>query len=103
MLDILSLFENVFTSCVQWTVRLFDAIGGVGVVIAAFIIVLVVSLFLMPLRGAGVTPDGVYEFTQNVTHRPKYSNGKTIKFSSGGYKGKYEKRPHGGHRASPKG
>lgn len=103
MVEILGLFENVFSKCVQWTGQLFTAVGGVGVVVAAFIIVLVVSLFLMPLRGGGVTPDGVYDFTQNVTYRSKYWNGKTTKFNTGGYRGKYEKRSHGGHRASPKG
>lgn len=69
MLDILSLFENVFSSCVQWTARLFDAIGGHGVVIAAFIVVLVVSLILMPLRGFGVTPGGVSDMTHQSIHK----------------------------------
>ncbi len=69
MLDILILFESVFTSCVQWTVRLFDAIGGYGVVIAAFIVVLVVSLILMPLRGDGVTPGGVSDMSRQSIHK----------------------------------
>lgn len=102
MIQILELFEDIFSKCVQWTGQLFSAIGGVGIVVAGFIIVLVVSLFLMPLRGGGVTPDGVYDFTQNVTHRPKYLNGKTTKLNSHGRRGKYEKRAHGGHSATPK-
>lgn len=102
MIQILELFEDIFSKCVQWTGQLFSAIGGVGVVVAGFIIVLVVSLFLMPLRGGGVTTDGVYDFTQNVTHRPKYWNGKTTKLNSHGRRGKYEKRAHGGHSATPK-
>lgn len=69
MLDILSLFETVFTSCVQWTIRLFDSIGGHGVVIAAFIVVLVVSLFLMPLRGSGVTSGGVSDISRQSIHK----------------------------------
>lgn len=69
MLDILSLFESVFTSCVQWTARLFEAIGGYGVVIACFIVVLVVSLFLMPLRGSGVTRGGVSDMTRQSIHK----------------------------------
>lgn len=69
MLDILSLFESVFSSCVQWTARLFDAIGGFGVVIAAFIVVLVVSLLLMPLRGNGVTPGGISDISRQSIHK----------------------------------
>ena len=103
IVQILQLFQSVIAQCVSWTASLFSSVGGFGVVIAAFIIVLVVSLFLMPLRGSGVTSDGVYDFTQNVTYRPKYWNGKTTRINSGGYKGKYEKRPHGGHRSSPRG
>lgn len=106
MIQILHLFQSVIAQCVLWTASLFSSVGGFGVVIAAFIIVLVVSLFLVPLRGSGVTADGAYDFTMNVTHKPKYTKykGKYADNSyQGRYRGKYEKRPHGGHRASPKG
>lgn len=52
--SILPLFESVFLNCVNWTGKLFDAVGGKGVVAVAFCIVLVVSLLLMPIRGRGI-------------------------------------------------
>lgn len=103
VVDILALFEKVFTKCAEWTDVALGAVGGKGVVLAAFIIVVVVGLLFIPLRGRGfdVSFDDVKDFTRQVTYKGKYSNGKRVK-SDPNYKGKYEKRSAGGHRVSPK-
>lgn len=102
----LLLMKTVFESCVEWFGQLLDAVDGAGLLIAAFIVVLVVSLFLMPLRGGGVTVGGFQDFVNQATYTPRYtSSGKALrnKISPRGkyeYKGKFEKRAHGGRRGS---
>lgn len=51
---VLVLFESVFLNCVNWTGKLLDAVGGKGVVLAAFTIVLVIGLLFIPMRGNGM-------------------------------------------------
>lgn len=77
--DVISLFEYSFSKCVEWTSSLFDAVGGGGFLIAAFIIYLVVSLFLVPLRGHAIW-DGsdsgmLNDFTKQITYKGKYQTG----------------------------
>lgn len=98
----LRLFENIFSKCAEWTGALLDAVGGKGVVLAAFVIVLVIGLLFMPMRGVGfnVSFDDFKDFTRQATYKGKYSSGKFVK-SNPKYKGKYEKRKQGGHRATP--
>lgn len=49
--QILPLFETIFSKCAEWTTKLLDAVGGSGVVLAAFCIVLAISLLFLPMRG----------------------------------------------------
>lgn len=49
--QILPYFEEIFASCAAWTSSLLDAVGGKGVVLAAFSIVLAISLLFLPMRG----------------------------------------------------
>lgn len=101
--QLLPFFENIFSNCAEWTSKLLDAVGGKGVVLAAFCIVLAISLLIIPMRGPGLAHslEGFSDFTKQVTYKGKYSNGKVVRGNSE-YKGKYEKRAQGGHRASPK-
>lgn len=104
----LILLKTVFENCVLWFGQLLAAVDGAGVLIAAFIIVLTVSLFLMPLRGGGITVDGFRDFTSQATYSASYRYGGKYAASqkvsaNRNYKGKYAKRPHGGHRAVRKG
>lgn len=41
----------VFRYCALWVDSLLDSIGGSGVVLAAFLIVLVIGLLFIPMRG----------------------------------------------------
>lgn len=49
--QVLPLFETAFTKCAEWTTELLDAVGGAGVVISAFCIVLAIGLLFLPMRG----------------------------------------------------
>lgn len=93
----LILLKTVFENCVLWFGRLLAAVDGAGVLIAAFIIVLTVSLFLMPLRGGGITVDGFRDFTNQITYTPKKVNVNRKVY--GGTRGKFSKRSVGGHRS----
>lgn len=44
-------FKNVFAKCAEWTAQLIDAVGGGGVVLAAFTVVLAIALLFIPMRG----------------------------------------------------
>lgn len=103
MSKILEILIKAVAVCVKWTNELFVATDGLGVVVAMFIIVLCVSLFLMPIRGLGSAngDSALGDLARQSIHKGKYSNGKRSNPPIG-YKGKYEKRKHGGHRASPK-
>lgn len=96
-------FKNVFAKCAEWTAQLIDAVGGGGVVLAAFCIVLAISLLFIPLRGSGLVVgfDSFNDFTKSVTYKGKYSNGKFVKGNKN-YKGKYERRSQGGNNVSPR-
>lgn len=48
---IYSIFVPVFRQCAAWVDTLFDAVGGSGVAMAAFLIVLVIGLLFIPMRG----------------------------------------------------
>lgn len=41
----------VFRQCASWVDTLFQAVGGSGVAMAAFLIVLVIGLLFIPMRG----------------------------------------------------
>lgn len=103
MVRILDLLASVFEACVKWTTELFVATDGSALVLAVFLITLSVSMFLMPLRGLGSAngDSALGDLVRQTTYKGKYSSGKRSNPPKG-YKGKYEKRKHGGHRASPK-
>lgn len=85
---------------VGWFEDVVTAIGAGGLIIGAIAFILVVSLLIVPLRGGGLSsPFG--DFVQSVTYKGKYSSGEKVKGNKG-YKGKFEKRKAGGHRASPR-
>lgn len=46
-----NLFVPVFRQCASWVDQLLDAVGGSGVVMAAFLVVLVIGLLFIPMRG----------------------------------------------------
>lgn len=49
--QIFGLFVMVFGKCAEWTNSLVDAVGMGGIILAAFCIVITVSLLFMPMRG----------------------------------------------------
>lgn len=49
--QIFGLFVMVFGKCAEWTNNLIDAVGMGGIILAAFCIVITVSLLFMPMRG----------------------------------------------------
>lgn len=49
--EILQVAPLIFGQCAAWTQQLFDAVGGTGVVLAAFCICLAIGLLFMPMRG----------------------------------------------------
>lgn len=48
---IINLILPVFRQCAYWADQLLAAVGGAGVVLAAFLIVLVIGLLFIPMRG----------------------------------------------------
>lgn len=61
-------FKTIFLKCAEWTSALFDSVGGKGVVLAAFFIVLAITLLVLPIRGRGI--DVSFEdFTKSVTFK----------------------------------
>lgn len=100
--DIFGIFEIIFSKCVEWSTSLFESTGATPFYVAAVIVVFVVTFLVLPLRGGGITiNDSVADFTRQATYSGKHYNGRTVTPAKG-YKGKYEKRPAGGHRATPK-
>ena len=70
MSEILSLLEQAFTACVSWASDLLEATDATGVILSCFVIYLVVSLFVVPLRG-GRIGGGFVDFVSNKTHKKK--------------------------------
>ncbi len=101
--QVLPILQSAFASCIGWFSQLIDAVGGTGVLLGAFTLVLVVGMFLIPLRGEAIYrgASSFMDFTSGVIHNRKGKYSKPRQ-SSDQYKGKYEKRSHGGHRATPK-
>lgn len=70
----LNLIKVVFVNCADWTDKLLDAVDGKGVVMAAFMIVLVISLLFMPLRGSMMS--SFSDFDRQFIHKRRKSSGK---------------------------
>lgn len=46
-----SIIVPVFQHCASWVDELLDAVGGSGILMAAFLVVLVIGLLFIPMRG----------------------------------------------------
>lgn len=105
MSTIFEMMANVFKQCSDWALQLHEAMGTTGYLIAAAIIVLVVSLLIVPMRGGSLSGN-MSNFTGDMIkqsmHTPKHWNGKS-RIADPRYKGKFEKRAYKGHRAPPRG
>lgn len=62
-----NLLFPVFRQCAYWTSILFNAVGGWGVYVAAFLLVCIVGLFITPLRGSASSAFTVY--TSSKIHK----------------------------------
>ncbi len=78
---VLGLFITVFAKCVQWTQSLIEATGTEELILSAFLLCVIVALFIVPLRGASLTP-AVSDFVAQGT----YSKGRKRD-----YRGRYTK------------
>lgn len=66
--QILPYFEQIFASCAAWTSSLLEAVGGKGVVLAAFSVVLAISLLFLPMRGRMGATSFVGDYQQYSRH-----------------------------------
>lgn len=71
-----NLFVPVFRQCAFWVDQLLDAVGGSGVVMAAFLVVLVIGLLFIPMRGNAASNIKAY------SEKKIYSNKKSKSKSS---------------------
>lgn len=71
--DGLRMLETIFAAVVDWFSQLMDSIGGRVYVVAGFMILLVCSLLLAPIRGSAMRDigGGVSDFTKNTIHSNK--------------------------------
>ena len=94
-------------SILGWIEIILDKTGGTMVVLSAIVIAFVVALFIVPIRGGsglfGVNELGstMADLTRQATYKGKFDNGTRVS-PKDGYKGKFETRKNGGHRASPR-
>lgn len=58
---------DIFEACADWTTQLLDAVGGTGIVISAFVLIMVVSVLFIPLRGSAIY--GFTDYTKNSMHK----------------------------------
>lgn len=54
MSDIFELFRVVFSYCTAWFTQLVSATGSQGIILAAFSLVLIISMLFMPMRGGNI-------------------------------------------------
>lgn len=107
VVTILNSLRNMLGSILGWIEAILDRTGGTMVVLSAVVIALVAGLFIVPIRGGsglfGVNEMGsvMADLTRQATYKGKYENGTRVP-PKAGYKGKFESRKNGGHRASPR-
>lgn len=65
---ITNIIVPVFRQCAIWVDQLLDSVDGSGVVMAAFLIVLVIGLLFLPMRGNAATNIKAY------SEKKMYSN-----------------------------
>lgn len=89
--EVIKLFTTIFQKCVSWFNSLLSAVGGSDYVVAALLIVFVVSFLILPMRGGHFdVSSGLTDFGRTQLYTPKYSSGKW-KVGNPGYKGKFSK------------
>lgn len=72
----LGIMKTAFSACVTWVNQLFSAVDGSGVILAAFCIMLVVSLLFIPMRGMAIYRgmSSLSDFTAQATYKGKFSS-----------------------------
>ena len=72
-----NLFVPVFRQCAYWVDSLLQAVGGSGVVMAAFLIVLVIGLLFIPMRGNAAS--NIKAYSEKKIHAKKVAASKSKK------------------------
>ena len=75
---ITDLIVPVFRQCASWVDLLLDAVGGSGVVMAAFLVVLVIGLLFLPMRGNAASNIKAYS-EKKIYSNKKSSSGSNSK------------------------
>lgn len=73
---IYNIIVPVFRECAAWVDSLFQAVGGSGVVMAAFLIVLVIGLLFIPMRGNAASNIKAYSEKKMYSKNKSNSNKK---------------------------
>lgn len=74
---IYSIIVPVFRQCATWVDALLDAVGGSGIVMAAFLVVLVIGLLFIPMRGNAAS--NIKAYSEKKIHSKKGSESKSKK------------------------
>lgn len=72
-----NLIVPVFRQCAYWVDQLLEAVGGSGVVMAAFLIVLVIGLLFLPMRGNAAS--NIKAYSEKKIHSKKVSESRSKK------------------------
>lgn len=71
------IFVPIFSQCAVWVDQLLSSIGGSGVVLAAFLIVLVIGLLFIPMRGNAAM--NIKAYSEKKIYSNKKANAKSNK------------------------
>lgn len=71
------LIVPVFMYCAMWVDSLLDAVGGSGVLLAAFLVVLVIGLLFIPMRGNAAS--NIKAYSEKKIHAKKVAASKPKK------------------------
>lgn len=72
-------FLSIFEKCASWTSSLLGAVGGKGIVVSVFILVLVIGMLFVPMRGGRLFND--FQVTSDFV-KTKINNKRPIGFST---------------------
>lgn len=72
-----NLIVPVFQYCAYWVDQLLNAVGGSGVLMAAFLIVLVIGLLFIPMRGNAAS--NIKAYSEKKIHAKKVAASKSKK------------------------
>lgn len=72
-----SIIVPVFQHCASWVDELLDAVGGSGIVMAAFLVVLVIGLLFIPMRGNAAS--NIKAYSEKKIHAKKVAASKSKK------------------------